>query len=467
MHKRNLLKNILPRRSARIALLTAFVLSAMLTAKAVATPLDDYVAAPDKAFTYKLVNQGENPNSTTFVYHMVSQNWLNLSKVDLPLWEHTVLVTVPKDLKFTKAMMFIGGGDNDKEEKPAADNGPMEKIAVLTRSIVAQVKQIPNQPLRFVEEQDPQYKDTGRKEDALITYGWDKFLNGGENADPQWLARLPMTKAVVRAMDLVQKEYPKTDGFFVAGGSKRGWTPWTVAAVDKRVIGIGPAVIDVLNFQFSIENHHRSYNFWSPAIKDYVDMKIVDRIYTDEMQKLLNIVDPFSYKERLTMPKYILNSAGDQYFPSDSWKFYFNGLPPEKYLCYFPNTDHGLNAEAYTRLAGFYYSVLAGTPRPKFFWDRNDDGTLLVGCQTKPTKVQLWKAVNPKARDFRLESLGAKYESTTIPISETGNYMSDVEAPEKGWTAFFFELEFPNGDFPAPFVFTTGVSILPNTYPGN
>ena len=33
----------------------------------------------------------------------------------------------------------------------------------------------------------------GRKEDALITYGWDKFLEGG---DPKWLARLPMTKAV-------------------------------------------------------------------------------------------------------------------------------------------------------------------------------------------------------------------------------------------------------------------------------
>jgi PhoPQ-activated pathogenicity-related protein len=443
--------------------LAAWILCLFCSVASMATPLDDYVAAPDPVFQYKLVNQAEKSDVTTYVYHLVSQTWLDASKVDRPLWEHDVLVTVPKDLKYTKAMMFIGGGDNRKEEKRNADNGPMEQVASVTKSIVAQVEQIPNQPLKFTEEKDPQYKDAGRKEDALITFGWDKYLNGG---DPQWLARLPMTKAVVRAMDLVQKEYPKTDGFFVAGGSKRGWTTWTVAAVDKRVIGIGPAVIDVLNFVPSLDNHFASYGFWAPSVKDYVDMKIVDRIHTPEMRNLLNVVDPYTYRDRLTMPKYILNSAGDQFFPADSWKFYWDGLKEEKYLCYFPNTDHGLNAEAYLRLAGFYHAVLAGTPRPKFTWDRAADGTLTVRCETKPTKVQLWKAVNPNARDFRLETLGPKYESTQVPLNESGVYASDVKPAEKGWTAFFLEMEFTNGESPLPFVFTTGVSIIPDTYPG-
>ena len=455
--------DILPRRATRFACLTAMVLSGLCVSKAVATPLDDYVAKPDPAFKYELVNQGEKPDSTTYVYHMVSQTWLDASKVDRPLWEHTVLVTVPKDMQYTKAMMFIGGGDNRKDDKPSADAGPMEKIATVTKSMVVEIKQIPNQPLKFPDEQDARYKEEGRKEDAMITYGWDKYLTGG---DPLWLARLPMTKAVVRAMDLVQKEYPKTDGFFVAGGSKRGWTTWTVAAVDKRVIGIGPAVIDVLNFVPALENHHKSYGFWAPSVQDYVDMKIVDRIHTPEMRNLLSVVDPYTYRDRLTMPKYILNSAGDQYFPSDSWRFYFDGLKEEKFLCYFPNTDHGLNADAYLRLASFYHALLAGTPRPKFSWDRADNGSLLVRCETKPTKVQLWKAVNPNARDFRLESLGPKYESSSVPLSESGMYISDVKPAEKGWTAFFFEMEFPNGDFPLPLVFTTGVSIVPDTYPG-
>ncbi len=445
-----------------VPLFTALIVLLACSFTATATPLDDYVAAPDTAFQYKLVNQAEKADTTTYVYHMVSQTWLDATKVDRPLWEHTVLVTVPKDLQFTKAMMFIGGGGNPVDEKPDSDNGPMEKIASVTKSIVAQIKQIPNQPLKFPDETDSQYKESGRSEDAMITFGWDKYLTSG---DPLWLARLPMTKAVVRAMDLVQKEYPKTDGFFVAGGSKRGWTTWTVGAVDKRVIGIGPAVIDVLNFVPSLDNHHASYGFWAPAVKDYVDEKIVDRLHTPQMLNLLSVVDPYTYRDRLTMPKYILNSAGDQFFPADSWRFYFEGLKEEKYLCYFPNTDHGLNADAYFRLASFYHSLLADVPRPKFTWGRTADGVLNVRCETKPTKVQLWKAVNPNARDFRLETLGRKYENSPVPLSDDGVYVADVKPGEQGWTAFFLEMEFPNGDFPLPLVFTTGVSIVPNTYP--
>lgn len=448
-------------RTPRLLVLAAFLLCCSAST---ATPLDDYVAAPDPAFTYTLANQSEKADCATYAYRMASQTWLDASKVDRPLWEHTVLVSVPKEIAYTKAMMFIGGGDNRKgDDKPSADNGTMEKIAVLTKSIVVEIKQIPNQPLRFPDEHDDRYKEKGRVEDTMITYGWDKFLKSG---DPLWLARLPMTKAVVRAMDLVQKEHPKTDGFFVAGGSKRGWTTWTVAAVDKRVIGIAPAVIDVLNLAPSMQNHKDSYGFWAPSLNDYVDMDIVTRIHTPEFRKLMDIVDPYSYRDRLTMPKYILNSAGDQFFPTDSWKFYFDGLKEEKYLCYFPNTDHGLNEGAYFRLATFYQALLAGTPRPKFTWAKNADGSLTVKCGDKPSKVQLWKAHNPEARDFRLETLGAKYESTPMPLTDSGEYTANVTPEEKGWTAFFIELEFPNAGFPLPFVFTTGTSILPDTYPG-
>lgn len=453
------MKRIRPLFSA-VPFLAAAALCAGLAA---ATPLDDYVAAPDPAFTYSLVNRGEKADSRTDVYHMVSQTWLDGSKVDRPLWEHTVLVTVPKDLRHSQAMIFIGGGGNNREGTPAADNGAMEKIATVTHSIVAQIKQIPNQPLRFPDEHDPRYKEEGRKEDAMITFGWDKYLKGG---DPLWLARLPMTKAVMRAMDLVQREYPGTEGFFVSGGSKRGWTTWTVAAVDKRVFGIAPAVIDVLNLAPSIQNHFDGYGFWAPSLGDYVDMDIVSRIHTPEFRNLMDVVDPYAYRDRLTLPKYILNSAGDQFFPADSWKFYFDGLKGEKHLCYFPNTDHGLNEDAYFRLAGFYHALMTGTPRPSLSWGRAADGTLTVRCETRPTKVTLWRAVNPDARDFRLESFGPKYESVEVPLSDSGEYTSSEQAPEKGWKAFFFEMEFPNGEFPRPFVITTGVSIIPDVYPG-
>lgn len=37
-----------------------------------------------------------------------------------------------------------------------------------------------------------------RSEDSLIAYTWAHFIN--DTSDPIWLARLPMTKAVVKAM---------------------------------------------------------------------------------------------------------------------------------------------------------------------------------------------------------------------------------------------------------------------------
>jgi hypothetical protein len=35
---------------------------------------------------------------------------------------------------------------------------------------------------------------------------------------------------------------------------------------------------------------------------------------------------PNAYRDRLTMPKFIINSAGDQYFLPDSSQFYFNAI---------------------------------------------------------------------------------------------------------------------------------------------
>lgn len=447
-----------------VTLMAALTL-VVLNMTALATPLDDYVAAPDPAFKYTKIGASEKGDCTTMVYHLVSQTWLDSSKVDRPLWEHAVLVTVPKGLKYAKSMLFIGGGDNAAgQEKPDGDNGPMERIAVMTKSIVAQIKQIPNQPLFFVGDTMENYKKSGRKEDEMITFGWDKYLSSGQ--DPLWLARLPMTKAVVRAMDMIQKEFPQVEGFFVAGGSKRGWTTWTVAAVDKRVFGIAPAVIDVLNLERSLANHYDAYGFWSPAIENYAEMKILDRIHTPEFKKLEEIVDPYSYRDRLTMPKFIINGSGDQFFTPDSWKFYFDDLKGEKFLCYVPNADHGLNAGAYFLLASFYQTLLSGAPLPKFTWSKAEDGSLTVKCETRPVKVLQWKAYNPDARDFRLETLGPKYESSPAVEREPGVYVSDVKATDKGWTAFFLELEFTNPDFSAPLKFTTGVSIVPDTYPG-
>ena len=60
-----------------------------------------------------------------------------------------------------------------------------------------------------------------------------------------------MTKAAVKAMDAVTEFTAPKGGkitrYMVAGASKRGWTTWTTAAVDKRVFAAVPIVMVSLN----------------------------------------------------------------------------------------------------------------------------------------------------------------------------------------------------------------------------
>jgi PhoPQ-activated pathogenicity-related protein len=115
----------------------------------------------------------------------------------------------------------------------------LASIATTTNSVVSELRDVPNQPLRFAG--DPYGP---REEDEIIAYTWRKFIDTG---DATWPLRLPMTKATVRAMDTetsflgtVEPSRVQLDDFVVAGESKRGWTTWRTAAVDRRVVAIVP-----------------------------------------------------------------------------------------------------------------------------------------------------------------------------------------------------------------------------------
>src|SRR5690625_7165578 len=59
------------------------------------------------------------------------------------------------------------------------------------------------------------------------SYGWRRFMEeGAGDEDAEWLSRLPMTRAVVQAMDIVTeytrlKTGPEIENFVVSGASKR------------------------------------------------------------------------------------------------------------------------------------------------------------------------------------------------------------------------------------------------------
>ena len=185
--------------------------------------------------------------------------------------------------------------------------------------------------------------------------------------------------------------------FVVSGASKRGWTTWATAAVDSRVVAIAPAVIDLLNIEPSFKHHFRAYGAWSDAVQDYVDQGIMKWLGTPQFKALMRIEEPYEYRERLTMPKFIMNASGDQFFLPDSSQFYFDQLPGEKHLRYVPNASHSLDkTDALESVEAFYASIVNGTPRPDINWTFERDGSIKVIAKDRPGEVVMWQASNPK-----------------------------------------------------------------------
>ena len=450
-------------RAAGRRMACAVLLVVSFQAAAQETALDRYVAEPDSHFKYELANTIAGDGYTAYVLDMTSQQYLTAAEVNHPVWRHWLTVVKPAKVTSNVGLLFIRGGANSDGAPEAAD--PLAaRIATMTGSVVAVLKMVPSQPLVFAGE------TRERVEDAIIAYTWDKYLRTG---DEKWPLRLPMTKAAVRAMDAVSgfvASAPgggaKVDKFVVSGESKRGWTTWTTAAVDKRVVGIMPCVIDLLNIGPSFLHHYRVYGTYSSEVDDYVQAGIMKWAGTEEYRNLMQIVEPFSYRDRLTMPKFIINAAGDEYFLPDSWQFYFDRLPGEKYLRYVPNAQHAIrdHTDVEESIAAYFEAIVKQTPRPTFTWKIRKNGQIVVDAVTAPSAVKLWQATNPRARDFRLANIGPAYTSTDLAPVRAGHYVGTVKKPSKGYTAYFIELTFPSGGA-YPFKFTTGVKVIPDTYP--
>ena len=69
----------------------------------------------------------------------------------------------------------------------------------------------------------------------------------------------------------------------------------------------------MLNVEPSFEHHYRAYGFWAPAVKDYNRLDLMNWMGTKQHHALMEIEEPYEYRERFTMPKFLINAAGDQF----------------------------------------------------------------------------------------------------------------------------------------------------------
>ena len=428
--------------------------------------LDEYVrkADDDDNYSWSVHSETETDGVRNVIVDMVSQHWLTEEDVDRPEWRHWLIITIPTKVTSEVGLLYISGGSNNGNIP--GPNETMMRVASATNTVVAELKTIPNQPLVYVSDefQKPRY------EDDLIGYAWDKYL---ETADPRWLPRGPMVKGAVRAMDTISTFTSSSDELFdtpisrfvVAGGSKRGWTAWLTAAMDDRVVAVAPIVIDVVNIKPSMQHHFAAYGFWAPSIGNYVEHGIMTQWQNPRLDDIYELVDPYYYLDRLTMPKLVLNASGDQFFLPDSSQFYWDALKGPKYLRYVPNANHSLGGtNGNETLIAFHALMAHNQAMPEYDWEVGENGEIAVSASTPPLEVHLWQATNPVARDFRVETIGKAYTSTQLSPDDDGKYVGSVVEPESGWTAYFVELTWDVG-LPVPLRLSTEVKVTPDTLP--
>jgi PhoPQ-activated pathogenicity-related protein len=438
----------LPKRLSSLAGV-ACLLSLMLASATVrGGALEDYVQQPDQSYSWKVVSTKQEGDFTVARLELVSQKWRE------SVWKHHLLVVRPKTVRNPDVGLLYIIGDGTGEGRLKA----LKMLAEHAGAVTAVITDIPNQPLY-----------DGKKEDALIAYTFSQYVHTG---DPTWPVLLPMVKSAVRGLDAMQeytkKEFnQKLERFVVTGASKRGWTTWLTAAADKRVAGIAPMVIDVLNMKAQAEWQKKVYGKQSEKINDYKNADLLSHMDEPPMVKLREWVDPYSYRSRYTMPKLLLLGTNDPYWTVDSLRLYWNDLPGPKLIYQTPNAGHDLNGgnEAMQTLAAFFETIADHKSLPKMDWqiNYNTNGVANVRVQVDGAEVKsalLWTATSTD-RDFRDD----RWSSQQLKLAKgTTRTESVVSPPQAGYRAFLVEADLvsPTG---YPYKLSTQARVTPDTSP--
>ncbi|MDR1516726.1 MAG: PhoPQ-activated pathogenicity-related family protein [Dysgonamonadaceae bacterium] len=405
------------------------------------TALERYIHNDDRTFGWEIRDTCAAEGVKIYSLTLYSQKWQNM------IWKHELIVCVPETLDKEVAMLFVNGGSiNGGFPKIIPfDDGittAMATMAVKNKALAATLRQVPNQPLY-----------DGLNEDALISYTLEKFRKTGDYSLP---LLFPMVKSAVSAMDAVQEFAMKTlgkkvSGFVVSGASKRGWTTWLTGAIrDSRVIAIAPMVIDMLNMPLTLDYQKKLYGEYSEQINDYVKMDIPQMIHSDEGKAIVAMLDPYSYRQNITMPKMLIMGTNDPYWTVDAVKHYLPDIPGTNFLVYVPDAGHGLGnkKQALTALNAFFGFTLTHTRYPVCSWEIAEKGKHIeLKISLSPEKIvaaRLWKATSD-SRDFRK----SKWASSNIAL-KNGDLQVKLSYPAKDYQAFYVELTYKdvnNEDF--------------------
>jgi len=448
----------------------------MISSKIEQFDLPRYLAEPerlDAGWVLQDKNRDAERSVSIETYTLSSQAWpKDAAAGEERIWRHTLVLYRPDVLVSSQALLFVNGGTRNtraQQDNPQPHDLNFARLAAGTQALVIDLQDVPNQYLTFEDA-------LSRKGDTLYAYSWNRYMSD-QKKNAYWPLSLPMTKAVVKAMDAVQEimlqDFIPIEQFVVAGLSKRGLATWLAALHDERIVAIVPVVIDMLNTQKTMQHIYASYNNnWPLAFYEFIQEKIPQNMHNPAFQQLMDIEDPLAYlrkeegdvyKKRLSIPKYIISASGDDFFTPDCLNLYLDLLPGETRVRVVPNQGHLMDMQVVEdALLGYFRALLKHTPRPQVQWSVTPAGVISeVTTDRQPQSVKLWEAENTLSRDFRLAAQ-IKYQDKTLPGTFGEgfyHYPVQVSAPAQGFKAYFIEMTFQEKQSD-PLIFTTPAYVI-------
>jgi PhoPQ-activated pathogenicity-related protein len=221
-------------------------------------------------------------------------------------------------------------------------------------------------------------------------------------------------------------------------------------------------VIDTLNLPAQGKHQLEAYGKFSEQIEDYTRANISEKLQTDAGKRLIKLEDPYSYLDRLTMPKLLILGTNDRYWTQDSLNLYWDDLKGPKWVLYTPNSGHGLEDKqrVLNTLFAFARATASQTPwpAPKWQYKETPNGVSLTFSGDQAPKSARLFHVTSKTQDFR-DSHWTSDEIEGKPQGSRTQFSADYPRPETGYAAVFGEITYEIDG--KPFTLSTQIHILP------
>lgn len=342
--------------------------------------LDSYLLRLGRPTEVSVLEHNEHgPSRVSFQ----SQEWRSIP------WRHELIVKAPAKLLRSDFMLVTLTGGRGGE----AHHTGAQRLADALGVRAAVLTQVPNQPLYG-----------GKTEDDLLSYTLNEYRQSG---DPSWPLLFPMVSSVVKGIDVLQQVLSEPGlRVVLIGASKRGWTTYLSSGVDKRIVGIVPAVFEMVSMQNQIALARSRYGHDSEKIRPYTALGLTDALLEPRVSQLIKWLDPAAHATRFTMPKLVLLGANDPYWVVDSVRKYWDLLPEPKVLRILPNVGHSVLAEesAQQAIVSFVKVLLENRALPKVSWSFSAaaQGQAIVSgiSERLLTQCRIWRATS-ESSDFR------------------------------------------------------------------